>query len=695
MKASLRSAALAAALVGLAPPTDAATRTWPNLFGPTCSGTLQACIDGAAPGDIVQIGADDAIFPDRYTLVDENVIVRASLTLRAAPGIDAVFAASRSVLVDTPLFGAYTVEVQGLVFARGSIEVRHNTALESTYRVERNRFADVSPGTCAIAMRAGTGTPRATFVVGDNVVRTIPGGAASNGICVTSLASNRQDVIFRNRIEAAPARINVGIAVNGGAPGSILVQQNTVVGSTFTSGIQVGDGGPTGRQLVQIDENAVTGQDADPATLGAGVLVLAADAALTIANNTIVHGFKGLVVGSFVASPSVNGTLANNVVAFHASEGLVVTPTLEPAVGNRNNLVFGNASNAYTPGPGTRTVDPQLVSRTYPRLRDSSPAINAGDNASVPAFSAFDADGERRIVLGFVDIGAYEANAELAGVETATPDNSVANTVEIGVLGQLVDVHRLQVTPHRVAAAGATLRQHLGVYLPFVAPATWAAYFEDPLVTVPLGYRFSVLAPAGSKTAFQHTSSASTVVGETTRLDHPELDGRSFAIAAITHRFPDGGGASDYHSLPIGLEYFGSRWLIRNEDLAEMRFNRPFNVAIAPLGSPNAFRVTVPGALSELRLDHPLLDDNGCAAPIVSRVDDPTDVARVFNTLPYTIEHRAGAGGAPGRWFVVAEGDGTPVFPVGASFNVIVDGQQANRCRAPAQTDALFSDGYE
>ena len=84
MKGSLRYA-VTAALALLAPAAQAATFTWPTLFGAGCTCTLQQCIDAAAPGDVVQIGADDLLVPDRYTTVDENVFINQSLTLRGVP----------------------------------------------------------------------------------------------------------------------------------------------------------------------------------------------------------------------------------------------------------------------------------------------------------------------------------------------------------------------------------------------------------------------------------------------------------------------------------------------------------------------------------------------------------------------------------------------------------------------------------
>jgi hypothetical protein len=48
--------------------------------------------------------------------------------------------------------------------------------------------------------------------------------------------------------------------------------------------------------------------------------------------------------------------------------------------------------------------------------------------------------------------------------------------------------------------------------------------------------------------------------------------------------------------------------------------------------------------------------------------------------------------GAPGRWVLRADSPSGPAtFPAGAAFHVIVDGEQANRCRS----DPLFANGFE
>ena len=82
-----------------------------------------------------------------------------------------------------------------------------------------------------------------------------------------------------------------------------------------------------------------------------------------------------------------------------------------------------------------------------------------------------------------------------------------------------------------------------------------------------------------------------------------------------------------------------------------------------------------------------------CAAPIAGRLANPDALSPPFNTTAFSLDYRAGSDGAPGRWFVLAEGGGAPAsFPSGAAFNVIIDGEQANRCRAD---DTIFADPFD
>ncbi len=693
---------IAAACAGMPQIAKAATLTWPNLsFVGACRSTLQACIDEAGSGDTVQIGSDDFLFPDHYTSVNEDLTINKSLTVRALSGIDAVLVAGRGISISPPPVAlvAYSVSVENLILDRGDIEVLDRSLLASTYRVEGVRFNDVIGDECAIDMNAQFGTVP-NFQAFRNVVRFVPGVATStSGICLHTTTMNWQATVAGNRLEAPAGGMRRGITIFGSAAGPVKISGNTVVGRNFANGIEVQQPASSATALLQVVNNSVSGQDADSALLAAGLLLILFNADAQIVNNSIVDGFKGLTIGSFVTAPPVTGLIANNLVAFQRSEGLTIDPSVAAAVANRNNLVFGNATNTFVPGAGTLSVDPQLITHTYPRPRDSSPAINAGSNSALPPFNIFDADGQPRILLAAVDIGAYEAGFAVSGVHEADASNIFLNQTDVSALGgvTLVPSAILVATSLHTPGAAVELAQNIGVWLPGgTGNLPLSLFHENTGVAMSIGRRFAVTTPGFGLSGFTHATTLGNISAQYSTLSNGALDSRPDAIAVITHNYLASG---PHHNFAIGLEYIGNRWNVRNEDAAiDMPSARNFNVVVAPQLTENAFRVAAPAsaAVADLPLLHGLLDDNACAAPVVGRVD-PTAAPVVFNATPFAVEYRAGAFGSPGRWFVVAQNGGAPTtatFPAGAAFNVIIDGAQANGCRAPL-VDALFSSGFE
>lgn len=92
---------------------------------------------------------------------------------------------------------------------------------------------------------------------------------------------------------------------------------------------------------------------------------------------------------------------------------------------------FTNGVNGNIVGTSTNPIDPKLgplqdnggSTLTY-ALLPGSPAINAGNNANIPAGITTDQRGEPRIVGGTVDIGAFEAALPTPGVtRIGTPNN--------------------------------------------------------------------------------------------------------------------------------------------------------------------------------------------------------------------------------------------------------------------------------
>lgn len=681
-------------LLALPLAADAATFTWPSSVpGSPCAGTLQACITQAAAGDTVEIGADETVAPDAYTAINEDVQISRSLTLRAAEGIDAVFAPERELRVDLGS-GAHSVTLADLSFRRGGVLVTDASTVDGGtlalrgLRIVETGAATQAPGTCAIQILAN-GSAARQISVGDSTVArggTRPGDAFG-GICLTQEGSGALTVtLFRNRVLPGLGSSSFGlVAFNLASRSSARASGNRVFGPRSDSALYLHAREPGA--TLRAESNLISGSSGGNFALVMNV----PGGSGSILNNTVVHGERGLAAGGLGSTPPTTLRVANNLIAWQSVSGLVLGPT---GISNSHNAVFATGGNTWTPGPGTVTEDPRIESPGYPRPRSGSPLINRGSAADTGG-QLFDVDGERRTAFGTIDIGAFELTSDAAAVITADTATAFFNEVYISPFPiELLAVDTFAVTAHRMTPTTPGSGQHLGVYRNPASPSGWSLFQQDSAVGVSLGQRFSVLVPVASKTGFTHTTAAANVSGAISRIDHPSLNGLSAAIAIALHYW-----VGAYHDVPISLAWSGAgggRWQLRNEDGRDMPADLPFHLVVAPPLSPNALQPFVgPATQGRLPLPHRLLDDNPCAAPVAGRVDDPLDAGNIGNPQRFSVAYRPPSGpGAAGRWTLVAEGGGAPGFPVGAGFNVIVDGAQAERCRAPRE-DRVFADGFE
>lgn len=672
-----------------AAPCGAATRIWPVLIGPGCNGSLQACIDGAAAGDTVRIVADDVFLPNAYTTVDEDLVIGKSLTLEAAPGIDAVFAEGRTVLVESPASGDMAVTLRRLVVRAGDIRVFHFSSGAGNYTLDQVRIEDslAGLGECAIDFNdRGTGTP--SFVLGDSTLRfRAQAEFAPSAICANGDGGPWQVSLFRNYVQSDKGALFAGITVAGTSAGSVNIGANQLHVHGAPRGIVVSQNEGSAPNTLSIHDNLVTGQASIPGSTEAALRIGTTNTDVRIVNNTLVRNLSGLRIGFRDGNGSF-GRVANNIVAFNAAAGLEIDPR-HTLIANSHNLVFGNASDEYVAGAGTIGLDPQFAGQFDYRLRQSSPARDAGNTADVATLfgAAFDGDGERRVANGAVDIGAFEWIGDKSVRHVATAVNTSDNTTLLEGLGNLGTAENIVLSPLRGAATTAELQETLGVFQQNAAGlGHYLAFHEDTNVAFSPGRRVHAYLPVRGATGFLHTSTPAGVVDSYSRISHPELDSKPGAIAIVTHHWNPGGGAGTYHDHRLGLDYAAPNWFVGNQDADTMLSARSFNLVVAPFGSPNAFvHATGAGARAELRLEHPLLDDNECATPQVGRSGS------VRNDTAFSLDYRSGGGGAPGHWFIVAEGGGAPTFPANSAFNVIVPGAQANTCRV----GPLFRDGFD
>jgi hypothetical protein len=692
-----RALALSIGLACAAASTQATAHTWPNLTGVgSCQSTLQACIDVAAPGDTIVVGNDDLLIPDGHTAINESIIINKSLTLAGAAGVDAVFTPGHTINVGSPLSGAMNLTLDHLVLHDTHMVVDHLSDTASTYTLSRFRVEDTDSGACAIYFSSnGSGTPTFNFGDGDlHFHRRSATSSTADAVCATGTNGGTWYVnFFRNRVRIDHGAIYGGMSITSVNAGYVSFMSNQIVGNDFKYGIRtlITPGSPA--NSLDVLSNVVDGQGSD----GESAIALhMTNTTLRAINNTSVNNQRGLLVARFGAD-STSGRVANNLVAFNRADGLYIASDVAVTVSNGYNLVYGNASDLFTPGGGTIVGDPGIASVWNPRPTAlSSLAVGTGNLADVPVFPfvgpGFDADGEPRVIAS-VDIGAYELQRDRSGLHRSTAANIGSDYTDIDEPGWLFAADAaLLTTPLNDPTASSEMANTLGVFESSLSPSNWSIYHENqqPLSA---GRAFSVFAPLDGRPWLVHTTSSGSVVNQYTRLDAAELDGNPEAIAFVMHNWNPGGPGGVYHDHRIGLEYVGSHWFIRNEDsAADMPSGVSFNVVVAPQYALNAFRAYVGGSpVSELKLEHPLLDGNPCAAVQITRADSPFDTSFVANDVPFALAYRSDFADGPGHWYLYSVGPGGTTFPANAGFNVMMQGAQANACR----DDRIFVDGFD
>ena len=398
--------ALCVVLAALAGPVSMAKadlpilRLWPGGDFP-CDTTLQACVSGANPGDGIRIETDGPI--------DESITFIKSLALTAQAGFHPVFSAGHSISAATGSTGAYSIRIEGLRLAQGTIRVTQSSTDPLSVQVSGNTIQVADPSFQGISVTGAPPLPTSelgaiTFDVSDNTVTT-------NGDAIFLLLTsgshgsidNNSIAIFESQIVYQNSR---GITVRGQLSGSADVVANSISGTEYIDGIDIlGGGGSFG---VRVFDNLIVGQASIGVSRGGVVLQpVLGDIDATVVNNTISGNETGFVVWP-EHSFTVSGLVANNIVSGNDT-GISIPAVTATTLENRDNLVFGNGVDSFTPGPGTVTEDPRFAGPGDYHLGAGSPAIDAGDDGDVPGDLTTDLDGSPRFHGSHVDLGAYEA----------------------------------------------------------------------------------------------------------------------------------------------------------------------------------------------------------------------------------------------------------------------------------------------
>jgi hypothetical protein len=399
----------ACALVGAV--ASAATLTWPTGAAPCDDiNDLETCIvTGAASGDVVEIAAN--AIPSQSVSVSPGK----SFTLRPADGYTPVFASFSTISA----FGGdadITVAIEGLTIQSGRILLRQGGEGTFDVTVRNNVIQQTATFGNAIGIDSGNvqppygptlflveGNTISISVAADDQVSAISVGGFQGGGNVGSIVDNVIHQVGGDQNGA----IDMG---NGSVTLTVDVIGNQISGANFNEGVGIFQFADGGSVIARIINNTITGQvDEAGAPAGVSLNVSQGSADFTVINNTVAYNETGVLVnGRSDLGASISGILANNIIAFNTDFGLSIDDDFGGSFSNEYNLVHGNSSDYYTPGPGTITHDPRLLGPDDFRLEPTSPARNAGTNARLPGDITTDVVGNPRIQQAVVDMGAFE-----------------------------------------------------------------------------------------------------------------------------------------------------------------------------------------------------------------------------------------------------------------------------------------------
>ena len=687
MSGVLLYSGFAAALLCMPALASAVTRTWPGAA--PCNGTLQACINAAANGDRIEIATAGPI--DEALNLDDR-----SLSLVAAAGFHPAFVAGRGITANTGAAGAISLTLGGLRLSDASVAVTYSGAGTATYDLRGLELSRSSGGPAMmLQVAAYAGTVNA--VLYGNRVTGLPAGLNSGLIELTNGDATLNANAYYNHISSGSSvgvdgsglRVHVG---DGGA-GTVKLHGNEVRGSFFRGGIFVSEGlfsSTASSFSARVYNNLVVGSNySDLGASGISFVVNNGTIDAQAINNTVTRCYYGILAnrwsGGGVAA-RVNGMVSNNLIV--AQQGLGFTPAITPSLSNDYNLINATWNQAVL-GANTITAAARLASDTAPRLRATSPAIDAADTTTLllgllfNGLPVLDADGLRRIkgATNQADVGAYEAG-DLALLHTASSSNTGGHITRIdkpATNGQPA-ADLLVTQNYNAGGGGDTSNNHpFGVYY---SASRWRLFNED-ISPMPLGAHFNVMVPGTGSGLFRHVSSAANSSGWSTRLDNGSVNDLPDRIVLATQNWS--AGASVYNPHPIGVFYFAfggpGSWYIMNADEqsgGEMPLNAGFNV-YSQEASPNAFRVTATAddaADSSILLDHPQLNGIPCAQVQATRLLNGTPVGGGNFDVWY----------GTARWRIYGYGG----MPAGTQFNVLVNPAQVFDC-----TDLIFADGFQ
>lgn len=515
----------------------ASTRTYPGSGA--CSTTLQACIDGAASGDTIEINTGDD------TRIDEDIVISKSLTLTRATGAEPTIGGAddlRAISVSDPDLEANPEA--GPV----NVTISHLT---------------LDNAVLSISLSAIGGH----HVVVENCVishgQTVD---SSRGLDI-SLNTAATVIVRHNTIATTGVPLSVAADLLSGVTASITALGNTLTASVeefSASGVTVDLHG-SGTVDVDLHSNLIYGVGmcsccgcASAAGIALGVFGRAI-ANVDIINNTL-DDLQGASNGIQVRSPDLlthlDLNLFNNVVSRAQGSAVQMPEQSEQLeLANGYNAFHENGEDAdwggYSAGEHTIKVDPLYVNPlNYDyHLQSSSPLVGAGRNDPPGGLPTQDADGNARVAQGTVDIGALESN-----YVTVTTTTVVTSTTTSSSTTSITVVTTTTVAPTTTIAPTTT------VVTTTVPTTTSTSVVTTTVSTVPgASTTTSVTSPTSTTAPVTTTTTTAPVVTTSTTPPLVTTTTTPSVVTTTTMPRPNCGEEASYASIVCRMDALDSQ----------------------------------------------------------------------------------------------------------------------------------------
>ncbi len=649
---------------------------WPDSAAP-CNGTLQACINSAVIGDIVEIRTSDPI--------NESPFIDVPISVVAGSGYQPTFTTGNLINLAASTSGSViSVSIKGLTFQKGAIYItaigrpiifyiENNTILDNIDDAsginiqvvsESDVVVHINYNHISIDTSGSTVVPLSGILVQKSVngagVGTVTGEIYNNTIQVKGNDASGILIVTANNSDID---LNItGNEIAGGSNSSIHTRRSS----------------STGTSTYNINSNVMfPNQDAEPFA-GININNSSGNTQANIVNNTIVKAVNGVILTE--SSGILSANVYNNLLS-HLTTGFSFGSTV--SVSNNNNLLYENLANInYSPGVNMISVNPLFAGFNNFRLSAASPALEAGSSLGlifVANAPFIDADGLIRVKKGAigagseqVDIGAYEAGDVIFNhVSTSTNHVTVMNN---SALNNLPDLDDLQVTSNanpNGTVSGIYNNDNEGL---FYGAGTWRVFNEN-FVNLVEGASFNITKYASVSNTFTHTAastSSGTVINKSGLNLNPEK------ILQVSQHW-----TGVYNPHPFGILYFDEVWFIVNLDLSDIPMNASFNVYFQEQ-SKSAYRhvATAANTFNNFTyLSNPLINGVSCAQIQVTQ----STKNGVFNTSPVGVFYNT----ISQRWAVFNQN--STDIAVNTTFHVLINPAQIALCSNPL----LFKDGFE